>query len=1163
MLKRMTVDADIILLQETHGSEADLSSLRRQFLDFVFRGSFCDSHSCGGLVFAIRKQFLGKYGDSELLAKVLRVRPVVPGRIAFITLPAVMGLTRLAVFNVHIDPGVPSFDPTYSNAKSHLLYKLFGAVPPKHSTHTILAGDWNVVEADDPRFHPLDNKFIPDSSVHAKLLEAKLVGFTELHQPAYTRRQYAERAITVLSRIDRIYSSWHTCELLDRHPQTSTIGLVTVMSSPSDHVPVSTCFSPPSSGPPEFPCIPVWVTKHAEFPGAVGRMWECVKHLALGPMERLGLAKSILHSAAVITKRKAAEIGAASTAEKLHWSLLAYRGARQGHDGERLVRRSAAAFPLLKDWLPNGKHSGNIEPLAKLIADLSAAHYDEEIAEVESDENTPRPKIRSRLTQLHILAATWRTHRRRISLAAVIDIHGVPQSCPEVAAELLENHWKPVFAEKTITAEAAVLLMPFIQQVPPNLKWIVDREGFYEVMARPRDSAPGPDGIPFGAWRAAGVVLYDIMYEAFVSFTNGNPLPEQFNDCNLAFIPKGDNPHDQHLVARTPNTTRPISLSNTDSKYFALALNRPLAEAATVMVHHRQRGFVNGRSLLDNVLEVEGFAQSFAIAEADDPAIILFDIMAAFPSLSHQWLFVVLTKMKVPRVIIAAFRALYQDCHAMINLLGKRRRRFAILSGIRQGCPASGTLFALAMDPCIRFLIATIGPKRGLVNAYADDIAAVIRNLFDTLKLIDRCFETIASATALHLHPGKVVVIPLWKFDESAVRLRIKGLVPRLALAKIEDCGKLLGFFVGPGAERFQFRGVVEELRARARYLASLNLSWSGVASLYRSHVLSTASHILQLAAPTKELRQTESSILAVATKSPANAVPLAVLSRLRAFGLRTDFMSIDILGKAAAYRAMAGSAAYPKMMAEIARARSARECNLSPYLRDWTGKGALGHLTAVKKHVERIAGTPIETYGIQQWTAKALKAAIPMNFLDDCIAKRLTTFMKKKVAPEAVALARSRILAVKDMVPACTVASILRTLCNAWTTTGRFFGPTAACPFGCGLLEADRFAHFSGCMSLRDLWQEVCPGAAPFLQQLSLETSTLTATMLSTNEVVQVIIWTDVVGQCLNEARASNPPLVIHGLVGKNMIIARLRFLGVQCDATRIAIRAMRSCFL
>ncbi len=155
-------------------------------------------------------------------------------------------------------------------------------------------------------------------------------------------------------------------------------------------------------------------------------------------------------------------------------------------------------------------------------------------------------------------------------------------------------------------------------------------------MAQPRDSAPGPDGIPYSAWRTAGPAFYDIMFSAFSSFISGACLPEGFNACNLAFIPKGDDPHDDRLVARTPATTRPISLSNTDNKFFALAINRPLAEAARVTVHPRQRGFVQGRSLVDNVLEVEGYGQSYTIAEGDNPAILLFDLMAAFPSLSHQ-----------------------------------------------------------------------------------------------------------------------------------------------------------------------------------------------------------------------------------------------------------------------------------------------------------------------------------------------------------------------------------------------------------------------------------------------------------------------------------------------------------------------------------------------
>ncbi len=107
------------------------------------------------------------------------------------------------------------------------------------------------------------------------------------------------------------------------------------------------------------------------------------------------------------------------------------------------------------------------------------------------------------------------------------------------------------------------------------------------------------------------------------------------------------------------------------------------------------------------------------------------------------------------------------------------------------------------------------------------------------------------------------------------------------------------------------------------------------MAPLYRSHVTSVASHILQFAAPSKELLKVETSSLAVVTKTPANAVPLTVLSRLREFGLSTNFTSIAILGKAAAYRAMANSEVFPKMVAELARARASRYGNLSPFLRE------------------------------------------------------------------------------------------------------------------------------------------------------------------------------------------------------------------------------------
>jgi hypothetical protein len=63
--------------------------------------------------------------------------------------------------------------------------------------------------------------------------------------------------------------------------------------------------------------------------------------------------------------------------------------------------------------------------------------------------------------------------------------------------------------------------------------------------------------------------------------------------------------------------------------------------------------------------------------------------------------------------------------------------------------------------------------------------------------------------------------------------------------------------------------------------------------------------------------------------------MPLAVLSRLNKFGLSTNFNNIEIMGEAAAYRAVSKSGVYHQLVTELARAKASRYGKLSPYLRE------------------------------------------------------------------------------------------------------------------------------------------------------------------------------------------------------------------------------------
>jgi hypothetical protein len=844
----------------------------------------------------------------------------------------------------------------------------------------------------------------------------------------------------------------------------------------------------------------------------------------------------------------------------MHWALLAFRGLRLGCHGVHLVRRSAAAFPALRHWCPEGVDHRNTHKLGDLIANLAAESLNTDILETMAENAQPGSKSRNRLSKLHSLAATWRTHRRRLILATIVGPEGLPCVSTEGAVALLAGHWGPIFQERKIQAEAALEIMPFTPHVPENIVWKLDKYAFGELVAKPRDGAPGPDGIPYGAWRLAGQGIFDVLFRAYEAFLEGTPLPEGFNHSLMVFIPKGEEESDRGTVARTPGSTRPISLSNTVSKFFALAVNRPLAQVAALTVHPRQRGFVAGRSLLDNVIEVEGYAQAYTISDAADPAILLFDIAAAFPSLAHQWLFVVLRRMKVPRFMIMCIQELYRDCFAEMVLLGQRWGRLPIRSGIRQGCPASGSLFVLAMDPCIRYLVSKMSPRRGILTAFADDLAAAVPELFPALVILEKAFQVVARCSSLELHPGKVVVIPLWKYVESEVRASIADVAPSLATALIQNFGKLLGFFVGPGAPDRQWSSIRLELRMRSRFLASLGLAWSGVLPLFRSHVLPVASHRAQLCPIPASMFRTEESCMAIVTKTPFRAVPAKLFFQGKAYGLGMDVPDLKTLGKAATFRAAESSMVLMQVVREHARARASSDLNISPFLREWSRAGAVGHLystsTALKSS---FCVPPPSGRGLQAWVVKELRQEIGLDESDLALGRRVAGLMKAPVSHASIVQLRSRMSSLRKSMPPVVLCSVIKSSCNAWTTSGRFSGLNLPCPFGCRTERGDKWAHFATCTAIRGMWREACPSANLIFEHLSLETVLLISPELSEEVVPQVALWVDVVGHLSNDMRAQGTSPTRALIDGAEMIKARLRQLAVQSNEASAVISAIR----
>ena len=72
-------------------------------------------------------------------------------------------------------------------------------------------------------------------------------------------------------------------------------------------------------------------------------------------------------------------------------------------------------------------------------------------------------------------------------------------------------------------------------------------------------------------------------------------------------------------------------------------------------VSQMQRGFLGGRSMLSNVLDIDFEATKVSLKHPHG-AIVLFDFAAAFPSISQEYMWEVLGHIGLPAEILEAIR---------------------------------------------------------------------------------------------------------------------------------------------------------------------------------------------------------------------------------------------------------------------------------------------------------------------------------------------------------------------------------------------------------------------------------------------------------------------------------------------------------------------------
>ena len=214
-------------------------------------------------------------------------------------------------------------------------------------------------------------------------------------------------------------------------------------------------------------------------------------------------------------------------------------------------------------------------------------------------------------------------------------------------------------------------------------------------------------------------------------------------------------------VHRAALDLRPLTLKSPDNKIVAGCLNRLIKPVVGNAACSPQTWFVFGRQVVQNAFDLDLFASRdvlFFVSSLHEkklslssvlvrfnvvdllnclPVSMLFDFAMASNSVSNAWVVFLLGFIGFPAGIYDAILVLYRMKKAYMNTHKGIIFMSVVLSGVLQGCPLSGSLFVIAVDPLLHmFSICLENSSLARARACADDIGLAIHE-FKHLPIVE------------------------------------------------------------------------------------------------------------------------------------------------------------------------------------------------------------------------------------------------------------------------------------------------------------------------------------------------------------------------------------------------------------------------------------------
>ena len=794
----------------------------------------------------------------------------------------------------------------------------------------------------------------------------------------------------------------------------------------------------------------------------------------------------------------------------MHWITTAIRGTHLGN--VRAIATAVKAYPWIGQHIKtdaNGtlQRDGTVQ-LEASLRDLMTTKLERDLAEIDNAPDDVHQNKEARRGKLLGWLSLWKASSKKVTLVAARREDDTVVDSEDESCDIFAAHWGKVFGEKSVDLQRARDFLELHARPFPAINPLISREKFEKFLDSLTDSAVGPDGIPYSAWKNAPKVCKDALYSLIESllFTSLEP-GTAFNWAWLTLLGKGEDALDTEFsMTRKAKNTRPLSLSNTDSKICAAAINIPLSEGVSSWALHHQRGFVLDRQLLDNVIDIDAHSHIASILAPLTALLALFDFEAAFPSVAWEWIYAVLSAIGMPPEIMRMIKKLYTNCRHFLRFCGRCKYAFTPKSGTKQGCPLSGTIFVLLLDPIIAALAKTLGP-RDVLRGYADDLAVVLFEGMRTLKKISVIFEIVGHISGLKLKITKTILIPLGKQDMFKVKAIICDDLPQWIGVLIQSYGKYLGFYIGPGACDNSWVGPAAKWADRVKQIKSTRSGLHFSASMYNTTAITTLSFVAQLVPVTQGLLKQEASILN-SFAGARGAITPAGMHNLSMFSMPISFKSLQAMSMASLFRvAHTTSKLWRAARGAYNAAGDSDDAPLCGFAQSDNTFMRLPIFSILEKAIMldgiprpiamsiRSASRGSKDTERKKGRGTTMQAIVYPLFLSHTSPFDLSHHLSRRLLrwpeqfpwmPNEEVLTKRAMQNLHILMEAkapCVIAAALKTYCNGWLSARRFRHELRTCLVGCGDktnnspgTPDDSLEHYSCCPAVMEGWER-CTG--------------------------------------------------------------------------------------